>query len=51
MDKSKNFSEELAEKDQIVNKTSPTYDSLNLYFKCISSFPVLSKQEEKNLAK
>ncbi|GLI53583.1 sigma-70 family RNA polymerase sigma factor [Thermodesulfovibrio yellowstonii] len=51
MDKHKDFSEELAEKDQIVNKTSPTYDSLNLYFKCISSFPVLSKQEEKNLAK
>jgi len=51
MDKNKDFSEELAEKDQIVNKASPTYDSLNLYFKCISSFPVLSKQEEKNLAK
>lgn len=51
MDKYKDFSEKITEKDEIVNKALPTYESLNLYFKCISSFPVLSKQEEKNLAK
>lgn len=51
MDKNKDFSEELIEKEQIENKVLPNYDSLNLYFKCISSFPVLSKNEEKNLAK
>lgn len=51
MDKYKDFSEKITEKDEIVNRALPTYESLNLYFKCISSFPVLSKQEEKNLAK
>lgn len=51
MDEHKDFLEEITEKDEIIDKSSQSYDSLRLYFKCISSFPVLSQQEEKNLAK
>ncbi|MCS7214988.1 MAG: sigma-70 family RNA polymerase sigma factor [Thermodesulfovibrio sp.] len=51
MDEHKNFSDEFEDKNNVLDRFLPTYDSLNLYFKCISSFPVLSNQEEKNLAK
>ncbi|HHW19658.1 sigma-70 family RNA polymerase sigma factor [Thermodesulfovibrio thiophilus] len=43
--------EKFSEDDILIDKSSQNYDSLKLYFKCISSFPVLSKQEETTLAK
>ncbi|HQD36387.1 MAG TPA: sigma-70 family RNA polymerase sigma factor [Thermodesulfovibrio thiophilus] len=43
--------EKFSEDDRLIDKSSQNYDSLKLYFKCISSFPVLSKQEETTLAK
>ncbi|WP_353684809.1 sigma-70 family RNA polymerase sigma factor [Thermodesulfovibrio sp. 3907-1M] len=51
MDEQKDFLNEFIEKDEDADRSAQVYDSLRLYFKCISAFPVLSKQEEKNLAK
>ncbi len=48
MDEQKDF---FTEKDKDSDETLQLYDSLRLYFKCISAFPVLSRQEEKNLAR
>jgi len=33
--------EKFSEDDRLIDKSSQNYDSLKLYFKCISSFPVL----------
>ncbi|MGC8796722.1 sigma-70 family RNA polymerase sigma factor [Thermodesulfovibrio sp.] len=51
MDEQKDFFNEFIEKDEDTDKSAQVYDSLRLYFKCISAFPVLSKQEEENIAK
>ncbi|MCS7164477.1 MAG: sigma-70 family RNA polymerase sigma factor [Thermodesulfovibrio sp.] len=51
MDKNKDFLDKFSEEHEVADKFLSAPDSLNLYFKSISSFPVLSRQEEKNLAK
>lgn len=48
MSDEKNLFNEFIEKDTEISRVD---DSLKLYFKCIKSFPILTEEEEKNLAK
>ena len=48
MNEDENFSEQ---SDDTINDSYRRYDSIKAYFRCIASYPVLSKQQEKTLAK
>lgn len=50
MDEQKDFFDEITQESE-VSEDTVAYDSLKLYFKCISSFELLSPEEEQNLAK
>jgi len=50
MDEQKDFFDEITQESE-VSEDTVAYDSLKLYFKCISSFELLSTEEEQNLAK
>ncbi len=48
MNENEDFSEQ---SDDTINDSYRRYDSIKAYFRCIASYPVLSKQQEKTLAK